>query len=293
MTRSLSACLLCGFLVACRIAPAQADAVLIGTFAWNLDDARFGGISGIEVSADGATFVAVGDRSFTIEGRFVRNGGPAAPVTGIEAGPIMPLGDGAGGTVTGPRGDSEGIAVDAVGNRYLSFEGPDPRVRIESGPDGVPAALPRNPAFAQYPPNSSLEALAVGPDGVLYTIPERSGMFSRPFPVYRLRNGVWDVAFTIPRIGAFLVSGADIGPDGRFYVLERDFTGYGFRTRVRRFAMDGTDEEVVLQTGALTHDNLEGISVWDDGTGIRLTMVSDDNFRFFQRTEIVEYRVDR
>ena len=33
--------------------------------------------------------------------------------------------------------------------------------------------------------------------------------------------------------------------------------------------------------------------VWRDDLGrIRLTMVSDDNFRFFQRTEFVEYALD-
>ena len=77
---------------------------------------------------------------------------------------------------------------------------------------------------------------------------------------------------------------------GRLYLLERDFAGIGFRSRVRRFAPDGTGEEVLLETGIGVHDNLEGISVWrDDLSRIRLTMVSDDNFRFFQRTEFVEY----
>jgi hypothetical protein len=139
--------------------------------------------------------------------------------------------------------------------------------------------------------NSSLEALAIGADGALYTIPERSGRANRPFPVYRFQNGRWDIPFTIPRRDAHLIAGADIGPDGLFYVLERDFTGIGFRTRVRRFALDGMGEETLIDTGNATHDNLEGISVWDDGIGLRITMISDDNFRFFQHTEIVEYRV--
>ena len=40
------------------------------------------------------------------------------------------------------------------------------------------------------------------------------------------------------------------------------------------------------------HDNLEGIAVWRDRNGdIRITMISDDNYRAFQRTEFVEYRV--
>jgi hypothetical protein len=40
------------------------------------------------------------------------------------------------------------------------------------------------------------------------------------------------------------------------------------------------------------HDNLEGLSVWRDTKGtIRLTMIADDNFYFFQTTEIVEYGI--
>lgn len=45
-----------------------------------------------------------------------------------------------------------------------------------------------------------------------------------------------------------------------------------------------------MQSEVGRHDNLEGLSVWQDAQGVRLTMVSDDNFMFFQRTEFVEYR---
>jgi len=89
---------------------------------------------------------------------------------------------------------------------------------------------------------------------------------------------------------------ADFGPDGRLYVLERQFRGLmGFASRVRRFRL-GMDrllaEETLLETAVGLHDNLEGLSVWRDAGGaLRLTMIADDNFSFFQRTEIVEYRV--
>jgi hypothetical protein len=46
----------------------------------------------------------------------------------------------------------------------------------------------------------------------------------------------------------------------------------------------------VLETKTGDFDNLEGISVWRDATGaIRVTMVSDDNFMFFQQTQLVEF----
>ncbi len=48
----------------------------------------------------------------------------------------------------------------------------------------------------------------------------------------------------------------------------------------------------LLRSGLGVHDNLEGIAVWRDDQGrMRLTMVSDDNFQFFQVSEIVEYVV--
>jgi len=137
----------------------------------------------------------------------------------------------------------------------------------------------------------------MAPDGALYTMPERSGGASRPFPVYRYRDGEWTRPFSIPRRGPFLPVGADFGPDGRLYLLERHLGGIsGFLSRVRSFRIDGDlllDERPVLETSAGQHDNLEGIAVWKDKGGhIRLTMVSDDNFFILQRTELVEYRLE-
>jgi hypothetical protein len=90
---------------------------------------------------------------------------------------------------------------------------------------------------------------------------------------------------------------ADFGPDGRFYLLERDLTLLGFRSRLRRWDItaEGPGNEVTLfQTAAGTHDNLEGLSIWRDSTGgLRATMISDDNFLPLQRTELVEYALPR
>ena len=138
--------------------------------------------------------------------------------------------------------------------------------------------------------------MAIAADGTLYTLPERSGILSTPFPIFRFKDDVWDQPFSLPRRGFFLAVGADIGPDGRLYLLEREFHGLsGFASRVRRFTIGQTaltDEETVMQSLPGQHDNLEGLSVWRDPQGaLRLTMISDDNQIFLQRTEIVEYRV--
>ncbi len=144
--------------------------------------------------------------------------------------------------------------------------------------------------------NSGLEALAIDTAGDLYAIPERSGTEARPFPVYRFRDGAWSQPFAIPRRPPHLPVAADFGPDGRLYLLERHFAGLAFQSRVRVFTLEDdqiVQEQTLIDTLPGQHDNLEGMAVWQDAAGrIRLTMISDDNFNFFQRTEIVEYALN-
>ncbi|MBE0412558.1 MAG: esterase-like activity of phytase family protein [Yoonia sp.] len=268
--------------------PAWADAVLVGQYRWQKDDdPAFGGFSAIEVINDGMEFVAISDRGGFTKGRFERENGI---ITNIVASPVQRLRGTDGAPIPAGENDSEGLAIGADGRVFISFEG----VHLVRAFDDLSAASmpqPQPREFANMQINASLEALAIGPDGALYTLPERSGRADQPFPVYRFKNGRWDQPFDIPRRGTFLAVGADIGPDGRFYLLERDFFGIGFRSRVRRFDLTGGSEERLLQTRIGLHDNLEGISVWRAEDGLRLTLISDDNFLFFQRTEIVEYRL--
>lgn len=268
-------------------APAVAQTTWVGSYTWVSDDPLFGGFSGIEIADDGGSFIAISDRGNFARGTIGRDGDT---ITDIKLEALQPLIGPDRETLSRAFSDSEGIAIGPDGTIFVSFEWMHGVRRFEAV-DQPAGPLLASPDFEQLQSNSSLEALAIAADGAVYTMPERSGLATRPFPVYRLRNGIWDQPFDIPRTGPFLLSGADIGPDGRLYILERDFVGVGFRNRVRRFALDGTGEQILLETRVLTHDNLEGISVWKDDQGLRLTLISDDNFRHFQRTEIVEYRL--
>lgn len=283
-------------LLAFNLGAAQPQrAEYLGSHVWHEDDPAFGGFSGLEIAADGARFTAVSDRATLWTGRLQRD--EAGRISGVTdvTGPQR-LHDSTGKPLRGENADSEGLAIAPDGSIHISFEGLH-RVARYRTPDAPAERLPRPEAFKSLQRNSSLEALAIAPDGTLYTLPERSGATGQPFPVFRHRNGEWDQPFTLPRDGSWLPVGADFGPDGRLYLLERDFWGLlGFLTRVRVFDIgpDGaTGGEVLIQTSASRHDNLESIAVWRDGAGaIRLTMISDDNFRLFQRTEFVEYRLN-
>lgn len=261
-------------------------------YTWRDADPGHGGYSGLEVDADGQGFVALGDRAILTKGQLQRNA--QGKLVGVTSTPIDP--------VYGPDGrplridahrDSEGLAIRADGRMFISFENIH-RVWAYVSPTQA-ARMPRPWKTGDFPRNSSFEALAVDAKNRLYTIPERSGQVTRPFPVYRYANGQWDVPFSIPRGEGFLPVGADIGPDGRFYLLERNFTGISFQSRVRRFDLSDsalTNETLLFQSAPGTHDNLEGLAVWQDDQGrMRLLMISDDNYRFFQRTEFVEYVV--
>jgi hypothetical protein len=265
----------------------------IAAYHWQTDDPLFGGFSAIETDADGTRFTTISDKGAYTSGRILRD--DLGHITGVSADPVRPL-NGPDGLPLGKyRTDTEGLALLPDGQAYISFER-DARVAHYDRVSGAGIVIPQPQEFRDMQRNSSLEALAIDPDGTLYTLPERSGDLTTPFPIYRFKNGEWDQPFAVPRRGSFLAVGADIGPDGQFYLLEREFHGLsGFSSRVRRFTIGAdalTDEETLLQTTPGQHDNLEGISVWRDASGsLRLTMISDDNRLFVQRTEIVEYRV--
>ncbi len=260
---------------------------------WVEDDPRFGGFSGLELAGDGVALVAISDRGRVLRGRILRDA--AGRMTGLRMDDLAPLVPQSPGAWARWEVDSEGLAIAPDGTAYVSFEGMHRVLRFDDL-TGPATALPRHPDFRGMTNNASLEALAIGPDGALYTLPERSGRLDRPFPIYRFRDGTWTQPFALPRRDDFLPVGADFGPDGLFYLLERRFSLIrGFASRVRRFRLSDTGltgEELLFESRPGQYYDLEGLAVWRDQAGrIRLTMIADDNFNFLQSTEVVEYVV--
>lgn len=268
-------------------------AILVNTYLPGNLIAGFGGLSGLEISSDGNAFFALSDRSLLFEGQFSRTDGI---ITDVLVRNPWQLRDGAGHVFRGKSGDSEGLALSDNGDLLISFEG-IPRLSLvpEKQPDQIHLhRFPRPDVFRKMPENASLEALAVDSAGIFYTLPEDT-RDDGDFPVWRFNGSDWDQPFSIPRHGSFLPVGADFGPDGMFYLLERRFALLGFASRVRRFAISGNQisaGETILETHPGEHDNLEGIALWrDDQERIRITMVSDNNYFILQRTAFVEYMI--
>ena len=77
----------------------------------------------------------------------------------------------------------------------------------------------------------------------------------------------WDIPFRIPRRGAYPCGRGRYRARRTALCAGAPLYGIGFQSRVRRFDMDGTAEETLIETANGTHDNLEGISVWRDADG--------------------------
>jgi hypothetical protein len=276
---------------ACAAGATSPRMTLDAAVTWTEEGAGFGGFSGLAVAPDGRGFRAVSDRGSWVAGSLERDA--AGRLVGVDlegAGPLLAI---SGETLDEREADAEALAIDGAGRAWVSFERFH-RVRRFDTLGGPATEVPAHPDFRRLQENSGLEALAIDAEGTLFAIPERSGKLDRPFPVYRLRDGRWEKRGALRRDGAFLVADASFGPDGRLYLLERDFQWLGgFRTRVRRFtaASDGFEtEETLIETRFGELDNMEGIAVWQDPQGrTRVLLLSDDNFFPLQRTMFAEY----
>ena len=276
------------FVFSCGL-PSEPEGPARFVSSWTFEPKRewVGGFSGLD-TPDGTRFAMISDSGYFVVGRFQREAGR---ITGFDHFRVHthkrpPLGE------REHDRDAEGLAWTEEGF-FVSREGVHEVWHFES-PAAEPLILPQHPDFDGFGLNASLEALAITPDGALLTMPERPERGH--YPLYRFADGQWELTARIPAPNGFRAVGADVGPDGWFYLLERRFVlPFAFASRVRRLLLDNGEvvaDETLLVTPAGRFDNLEGLSVWRDAGGdLRLTMVSDDNYLRLQRIEYVEYTV--
>jgi hypothetical protein len=191
----------------------------------------------------------------------------------------------------GDWSDAEGLAVLPDGTAYVAFERwahvaryPDLRGKAEPTKD--------HPTFYDYMDNRQLESVAVAPDGTVYAFPESIGPGRDGFLVYRLNGNEWDIAGKITPLDAFAIVGADYDDLGRLYLLERKLIlGLWWQSRIRRFETPNGAGEILWTSSPGEFRNLEGIGLWRDDRGLRITMVSDNNQDEDEPTSFVEFRL--
>lgn len=276
--------------VASFAAPVTAEQLdHLGTFTWETE--MVVGLSALDLLDDGVSFQAVGDRGWLIEGRLERENGQIA---GVSVDHIYPILGSSGLPVAARRvgdlSDSEGLAVAPDGSYWISFER-WARVARFAAPDAPAEWIKDHPTFADFPDNRQLEALALSLDGRLFAFTERPA--SAGFPIYRLDGATWVIDGHIAPEGRFAIVGADFADDGRLFLLERRLIwGLWWRSRIRVLDIDQPDEITVLWTSRRgEYDNVEGISLWSDADGQRVTLVSDNNGDLTEPAQFIEFRL--
>jgi len=259
------------------------------TGAWELisDSPDFGGMSGLQV-ADGRLY-AVSDKGWWFGAELEGQGSDLR----LAEPRLAPMRDGEGDTYTKAGGDAEGLT--RLGARLMvSFERDHRLMALrKSGRMGA-TIQPRS--FEQLRSNKGLEALATLPDGRLIAIAEGTGEALVPMFIADPEGGVSESR--LPRVGPHSVTGADLGPDGRLYLVLREYSLlFGPSIRVMRYRLGPqgwplpeTAETLAAFEARDGIDNMEGISLerGADGT-TRLWLISDDNFRSAQRTLLLRF----
>jgi len=265
-------------------------------------DSRFGGLSGLLVSADGAKLLAVSDRGrwlaanlrYDAEGR----------LTGIADARMARLRDLDGDALSKNRHrDAESLAELGDGSILVSFERKHRIWRYTSKEEpllGRPTAWPKPKGLGDAPKNSGLEAIVALADGRLLALTEDHE--DGPGKVgYLWHDGEWS-RLTYQHRSDFKPTGASLLPGSDdLLVLERAYqTLSGPRVRLVRLAADdirpGAElrgEELARWGLPLTVDNFEALATRRGPDGETLIyLLSDDNFSFLQRTLLLMFALE-
>jgi hypothetical protein len=266
---------------------------------------EFGGFSALRMAPDGAHFVSVTDRGYWLTARILYEHGRPVGIDDAEMAPLL----GPDGRSLAARGwfDTESLA-DQDGTFYVGIERVNRIVRFDFAKSGVRArasVVATPPGIATLPYNRGLEALAFAPRGTklagtLIAFSERGLDAAGNLKAF-LIGGPTPGDFAVRRLDDFDISDCTVLPGGDILLLERRFSLLrgGIAMRLRRLPLTDVRPGALVDGPVLFEadmgyniDNMEGISTHRTAAGdLILTMVSDDNFSFLQRTILLQFKL--
>jgi hypothetical protein len=266
---------------------------------------EFGGFSALRMAVDGAHFVSLTDRGYWLTARILYEHGRPVGIDDTEMAPVL----GPDGRPLAARGwwDTESLA-DQDGLFYVGIERVNRIVRFDFAKFGVRArasVVATPPGIATLPNNRGLEALAIAPRGTklagtLIAFSERGLDAAGNLKAF-LIGGPTPGEFTVKRRDDFDISDCTVLPDGDILLLERRFSLLrgGIAMRLRRLHLPDIKPGALVDGPVLFEadmgyqiDNMEGISTHRTAAGdLILTMISDDNFSFLQRTILLQFKL--
>ena len=287
--------------------PVQGELLWRGGIKVSSSHQRFGGLSGLEISPDGRSLLAVTDKGLWFKGRlsYDKDGN----LLSMSQGVLSSLNGSEGQALTRKRDrDSESLAMADDGSIYVSFERHHRILRYSAplDPDAIAIPIPTN--FTTSSKNKGIEALTWLPGGCLLAIPEKVKAATENSTGENAPNSglieahLWDQfswqSLYLEPNGDFLPTGLSVTPEGDLLLLERSFSFFeGFKTSLRYFPAEEIFPGNTMQGKVLASfqahtaiDNMEGISSRLGPNGETLIyLLSDDNLSFAQDTLLLMF----
>jgi len=263
---------------------------------------RFGGFSGLARLNGGRDLVSVTDRGYWLTAKVAYRDGK---LSGLEDGEMAAiLGNSGRPLARSGLFDTESLCIHE-GTAFVGIERKHEIARFDWARDGVEARarpVPVPPEVKRLPRNRGLEALGVMPvgplKGALVAIAERSGKENEP-TLGAILGGPQPGLFKLARHDGYDITDLAFLPSGDMLVLERWYQPLrGVGMRMRRIAGRDIRPGALLDGPRLIEadlgfeiDNMEGLSVHQEQGRTILTLISDDNFSFLQRTLLLEFEL--
>ncbi len=255
---------------------------------------RFGGLSGLIVSADGQQFTAVSDGGTWTSGALTYDAD--GNLSGVADVTIEPIRGADGRPLKGARGDAESLAFAANDELVVAFER-DPKLLAYLNGRDRPVVLDPPDGIDRAPGNRGMEAMTRLSDGRLLIVAEYDEEPGK-FAGWIGNDGSWSRVTYLCDQG-YVPTGATTLANGDVVFVERRFPLLSIRVRQVPAAAikPGAEieaEELARLEGSRSFDNMEGIAMRQGPGGETLIyLVSDDNFRSFQRTLLMMFELQR
>ncbi|MBL8568172.1 MAG: esterase-like activity of phytase family protein [Phreatobacter sp.] len=267
------------------------------------DHAAFGGFSSIRMDAAGQRLTAISDKGQWLTAHVDTEGAKLSGLSQARMAPIL----GPNGRPLASTGnwDTESLWIEG-GTAWIGVERTHRIFRFDTfGRDGLNARgapIPVPMGNNRLPSNRGIEALGILPRpsplaGTLLAVSERGLNASGDIRAFLIGRGDPAEVF-VKRTNDFDVTDLAFLPNGDLLLLERWFSAWrGVAFRIRRIDLAAiragatVDGPIVMSadmTGQI--DNMEGLATHRNAEGETiLTVVSDNNFSFLQRTLLLQF----